>query len=51
MASTESHNTGLSGMKKDLADFENGFNSPLSCLKNNVDQKFNSIDSQLDQRG
>ena len=49
MASSESHNTRLSGMKQDLADVKNDFNSTLSCLKNSIDQKFNSIDSRLDQ--
>ena len=50
MASSELHNTRLSGMKKDLVDFKNDFNSSLSCLKNSIDQKFNSINSRLDQR-
>ena len=49
MASSESHNTRLNGMKQDLADVKNDFNSTLSCLKNSTDQKFNSIDSRLDQ--
>ena len=46
---SESHNTRLSGMKQDHADFKNDFNSSLSCLKNSIDQKFNSINSRLDQ--
>ena len=46
---SESHNTRLSGMKQDCADFKNDFNSSFSCLKNSIDQKFNSINSQLDQ--
>ena len=49
MASSESHNTRLSGMKQDLVDFKNDFNSSLSCLKNSIDQKFRSINSRLDQ--
>ena len=49
MASSESHNTRLSDMKKDLVDFKNDFNSSLSCLKNSIDQKFSSINSRLDQ--
>ena len=49
MASSESHNTRLSGMKQDLVDFKNDFNSSLSCLKNSTDQKFNNINSWLDQ--
>ena len=49
MASSESHNTRLSGMKQDVADVKNDFNSSLSCLKNSIDQKFNSINSRLDQ--
>ena len=49
MASSESHNTRLSGMKQDLVDFKNDFNSSLSCLKNSIDQKFSSINSRLDQ--
>ena len=49
MASSEAHNTRLSGMKQDLADFKNDFNSSLSCLKNSINQKFNSINSWLDQ--
>ena len=49
MASSESHNTRLSGMKQDLVDFKNDFNSSLSCLKNSIDQKFRNINSRLDQ--
>ena len=49
MASSESHNTRLSGMKQDLVDFKNDFNSSLSCLKYSIDQKFSSINSRLDQ--
>ena len=47
--SSESHKTRPSGIKKDLLDFKNDFNLPLSCLKNSIDQKFNSINSRLDQ--
>ena len=49
MASSESHNTRLSGMKQDLVDFKNDFNSSLSCLKNSIDQKSSNINTQLDQ--
>ena len=49
MVSSESHNTRLSGMKQDLVDFKIDFNSSLSCLKNSIDQKFNRINSRLDQ--
>ena len=49
MASSESHNTRLIGMKQDLVDFKNDFNSSLPCLKNSTDQKFSNINSQLDQ--
>ena len=49
MASSESHSARLSGMKQDLADFKNEFNSSLSCLKNSIDQKFKSINGRLDQ--
>ena len=49
MASSESHNTRLSGMKQDLVDFKNDFNSSLSCLQNSIDQKFSNINSRLDQ--
>ena len=49
MASSESHNTRLSGMKQDLVDFKNDFNSSLSCLKNSIDHKFSNINSWLDQ--
>ena len=49
MASSESHNTRLSGMKQDLVDFKNNFNSSWSYLKNSIDKKFNSINSRLDQ--
>ena len=49
IASSESHNTRLSDKKQDLVDFKNDSNSSLSCLKNSIDQKFNSINSQLDQ--
>ena len=49
MASSESHSTRLSGMKHDLVDFKNDFKSSFSCLKNSIDQKFNSINSRLDQ--
>ena len=49
MASSESHNTRLRGMKQDLVDFKNDFKSSLSCLKNSIDQKFSNINSQLDQ--
>ena len=49
MASSESHNTRLSGMKQDLADFKNDFNLSFLCLKNRIVQKFNSINGQLDQ--
>ena len=45
MASSESHNERLTGMKQDLVDFKNDFNSSLSCLKNSTDQKFNNINS------
>ena len=36
-------------MKQGLIDFKNDFNSSLSCLKNSIDQKFNNINSHLDQ--
>ena len=49
IASSESQNTWLSGMKQDLVDFKNDFNSSLSCLKNSIDQKLNNINSRLDQ--
>ena len=49
MASSESQNTRLSGMKQSLADFKNDFNSSLPCLKSSIDQKFNIINSRLDQ--
>ena len=49
MASSDSNNTRLSGMKQDLSDFKNDFNSSLSCLKNSIDQKFSNINSRLDQ--
>ena len=49
MASSESHNTRLSGMKQDLVDFKNDFNLSLSCLKYSIDQKFSNINSRLDQ--
>ena len=49
MSSSESHNTRFSGMKQDLVDFKIDFNSYLSCLKNSIDQKFNIINSRLDQ--
>ena len=49
IASSESQNTRLSGMKQDLVDFKNNFNSSLSCLKNSIDQKVNNINSRLDQ--
>ena len=49
MASSESQNTRLSGMKQNLADFKNDFNSSLPCLKSSIDQKFNIINSRLDQ--
>ena len=45
MASNESHNTRLSGMKQDLADFKNDFNLSFLCLKNRIVQKVNSINS------
>ena len=45
MASSESHNARLTGMKHDLVDFKNDFKSSLSCLKNSTDQKFNNINS------
>ena len=49
MASSESQNTRLSGMKQNLADFKNDFNSSLPSLKSSIDQKFNIINSRLDQ--
>ena len=49
MASSESHNRRLSDMKQDLVDLKNDFNLSLSCLKNSIDQKFNSINSWLNQ--
>ena len=49
MVSSESHKTRLRDMKQDLVGFNNDFNLCLSCLKNSVDQKFNNINSQLDQ--
>ena len=49
MASSESQNTRLSGMKQNLADFKNDFNSSLPYLKSSIDQKFNIINSRLDQ--
>ena len=49
IASSESQNPWLSGMKQDLVDFKNDFNSSLSCLKNSIDQKLNNINSRLDQ--
>lgn len=36
-------------MKQDLVDFKNESNSSLSCLKNNINQKFDSINSRLNQ--
>ena len=49
MASSESRNRRLSDMKQDLVDLKNDFNLSLSCLKNSIDQKFNSINSWLNQ--
>ena len=49
MVSSESYKTRLSDMKQDLVGFNNDFNLCLSCLKNSIDQKFNNINSQLDQ--
>ena len=49
MVSSESHKTRLSDMKQDLVGFNNDFNLCSSCLKNSIDQKFNNINSQLDQ--
>ena len=45
MASSESHNTRLSGTKQDLADFKNDFKLSFLCLKNRIVQKVNSINS------
>ena len=36
-------------MKQNLADFKNDFNSSLPYLKSSIDQKFNIINSRLDQ--
>ena len=47
MASSESRNARLTGIKQDLVDFKNDFNLSLSCLKNSTDQTFNN--SWLDQ--
>ena len=35
--------------KNVLKDFKNDFNSSFSCLQNSIDQKFNRINSQLEQ--
>ena len=42
MASSESRNARLTGIKQDLVDFKNDFNLSLSCLKNSTDQTFNN---------
>ena len=36
-------------MKQNLADFKNDFNSSFPCLKSSIDQKFNIINSRLDE--
>ena len=44
---SESHNTRLGGMKKDILDFKNEFTSSIA-LKSSIDEKFKLVNEQFD---
>ena len=46
---SESHNTGLGGIKQDIQDFKSHFNSLLSSMKNEIQSKFEDIYTRLNQ--
>ena len=46
---SDSHNTRLGGIKQDIQDFKSDFNSFLSSLKNEIQPKFDNINTRLNQ--
>ena len=46
---SESHNKRLGGIKQDIQDFKSDFNSLLSSFKNEIQSKFENIDTRLNQ--
>ena len=46
---SESHNIRLCGIKQNTQDFKSDFNSLLSSLKNEIQLKFNNINTRLNQ--
>ena len=46
---SESHNTRLGGIKQDIQDFKNDFNSLLSSWKNKIQSKFDNLNTRLNQ--
>ena len=46
---TESHNTRLGGIKQDIQDFKFDFTSLLCCFKNEIQSRFENINTTLNQ--
>ena len=46
---SESHNKRLGGIKQDIQDFKSDFNSLLSSFKNEIQSKFENINTRLNQ--
>ena len=46
---SEFHNTRFGGIKQDIQDFKSDFNSILSGLKNEIQSKFENVNTRLNQ--